>query len=205
MRSKRSAEHAILKHFRSDFDLVGEFVVATAIERPAESEYNAYYGGYIQRVPDGDIFEILDQQLVMLHNALSGLSDTQADYRYAPDQWTIKEVVGHMIDVERIFAYRALTFARNDQNSLPGFEQDDYVRESNYSSRTIADLLQEFDLLRRANLLAFKGLSADISQRCGTASTFPISVRALIYILAGHVLFHMESLENEYLAGAKQL
>lgn len=91
------------------------------VERPAASEYNAYYGGYIARVPDGNIFEIMEQQIAMLNGALGVLTDKQAEYRYAPDQWNIKEIVGHLIDCERVFSYRALAFSRNDQNALPGF------------------------------------------------------------------------------------
>ncbi len=179
--------------------------MANAVNRPAASEYDPYYANYIGRVPDGNVFDTLAQQLDLLREHLGGLTETQANFRYAPDQWTIKEVVGHLIDTERVMAYRALCISRNEQKSLPGFEQDDYIRESNYSARTFADVLQEFELVRRSNLLAFQTLPEAMSLRCGNANGAPISVRALIYILAGHVFWHLESLQNEYLEPARKL
>jgi hypothetical protein len=168
--------------------------------RPAESEYGPYYAGYIRRVPDGDLLTLFAQQIDTLRNLLSGLSAEQADFRPGPPEWSIKEVVGHINDTERVFAYRALRISRNDQTPLAGFEQDDYVRESNFSERTLSDLLEEFELIRRANILAFNRLSPEASLRCGTASNAPVSVRALLYMMAGHVDHHVESLRQDYLA-----
>lgn len=169
------------------------------ISRPQPDEYADYYAGYINRVPEGDLFEILAQQIQPLRSLLSNLSDEQANFRYTPDAWSIKEVVGHVCDGERVFAYRAFNFSRNDQNTLPGFDQNDFVIEANFDSRPLTDLLDEFELLRRANVLTFKHISDEASRRRGTASNNPISVRALLYILAGHVLHHIEDLKKDYL------
>lgn len=168
------------------------------VERPVPGEFGAYYANYTNKVPEGDIFNILASQPDLLVKMLGGLSDAQANYRFGPKEWTIKEVVGHLIDVERVFAYRGLCFARNDPNSFPGFEQDDYVRASNYTQRTLVDMLQEFDLLRQANLLQFRNLPAEAYLRQGTASKNPFTVRAVLYILAGHVIHHIGSLQTDY-------
>lgn len=173
--------------------------MASISGRPGENEYAPFYAGYVQRVPDGDIFEILARQIDSLPALLAKLTVEQADFRPGPAEWSIKEVVGHMNDAERVFAYRALRISRGDQTPLPGFDQDEYVRTANFGDRTLPDLLEEFVLLRRANLLAFNRLTHEAIQRQGTASGFGVSVRALIYILAGHVEHHMESLRQDYL------
>jgi hypothetical protein len=130
---------------------------------------------------------------------VSTLTAEGADFRPAPGEWSIKEVVGHINDTERVFAYRALRISRADSTPLAGFEQDAYVRESNFGLRTLYDLLEEFALLRRANLLAFTKLTPDMLVRMGTASNNPVSVRALLYMIAGHVEHHLESLRVDYL------
>jgi hypothetical protein len=173
--------------------------MTSKISRPSENEYVPYYAQYIQRVPDGDVFELMAQQPGTLHNLLSKLSPEQGDFRHGPVEWSIKEVIGHLNDAERIFAYRALRFSRNDMVPLPGFDQEIYIPASNYGERTLPDILEEFDLLRRANILAFNRLSDEVSQRCGTANNAPVSVRALIYIIAGHTEHHIESLKVDYL------
>jgi hypothetical protein len=174
--------------------------MTAAIEHPASDEYAPYYAAYVSLVPDGDIIQILDGQVDTLPKLLSGLSGEQANFRFGPEEWSVKEVVGHINDAERVFAYRALRFARNDPTPLPGFEQNSYVREANFDARTLPDLVQEFEWLRRANILAFKLLSADMSQRRGMASGYGFSVRALLYIMAGHVEHHVESLKTNYLS-----
>ena len=170
------------------------------VTRPAENEYIPYYADYIGRVPDGDLFGFLAGQSDSLRRLLSGLSAEQAEFRFGPAEWSIKEVVGHVNDTERVFAYRALRIARNDQTPLAGFDQDNYVRAANFGERTLPDLLEEFDLQRRANILTFNRLSPEAALRCGTANNGVISVRALLYIMAGHVEHHIESLKQNYLA-----
>lgn len=169
------------------------------IAYPQTDEYSAYYGTYIQRVPPGsDIFALLSAQPDELRALLQNVSDTQANLRPAPGEWSIKEVVGHVCDTERIFAYRALRIARADTTPLPGFEQDDYVRATDFNARTLPDLLEEFEFQRRANILSFRPLTAAEVDRRGTASGYPFSVRALLYAMVGHVMHHIESLKVDY-------
>jgi hypothetical protein len=170
------------------------------IQRPTSDEYAPFYAGYIQKVPEGkDIFELLTEQISVVKNLLWELPQEQANFRYAPEQWSVKEVLGHVCDAERVFAYRALRISRNDTTPLPSFDQDLFVRESNYSTRDLNSLVEEFELLRRANLLVFKDMTEEVSIRCGTASDKPVSVRALLYMMVGHVNQHLESLHTEYL------
>jgi uncharacterized damage-inducible protein DinB len=169
------------------------------ISFPQADEYFSYYGAYIQRVPpESDLFAVLRQQPDELRALLQNVSDEQANVRPAPGEWSIKEVLGHVVDVERIFAYRALCIARADPTPLPGIEQDDYVRGTDFNRRAVPDLVEEFGLLRRANILSFQYLTDEEAARRGTASGYPFSVRALLYVLAGHVIHHMESLKTTY-------
>lgn len=167
--------------------------------QPDATEYDPYYQTYISLVPREDVVATLSRQLEETLSTLRGLTETQADSRYAPDKWSIKELVGHLIDSERIFAYRALRFARNDQTPLPGYEQDDYVRAGNFGSRSMRDLADEFEQLRRANLSFFRSLDDEAWLRRGTANDAEVSVRALAYILAGHETHHMQILRTRYL------
>ena len=172
-----------------------------AIERPNSDEYESYYGGYIGRVPAGDVLAILGEQIGELEGLLGALADEQGDFRFAPGEWTIKEVVGHLIDTERAFGYRIFAFSRGEAQPVPGIEQDDYAREGHFGARTMADLLEDLSLLRRANLIAYRYLTAEASERRGVASGMAISVRALLYVLAGHVIYHEEDLREKYLPG----
>ncbi len=169
----------------------------TAI-RPQADEHMPYHINYIALVPEGAILDILRQQLELTQRWLRSLTEEQGDFRYAPDKWSVKEVIGHLSDNERVFAYRALRFARADKTSLPGFEQDDYIANGNFSSRTLADIAEEFELVRRSTLALFQHLSADAWTRRGTANNAEISVRALAYIIAGHELHHLRVLESRY-------
>jgi DinB superfamily len=172
------------------------------IAYPQTDEYGAYYGTYIGRVAEGsDIFALLSRQPDELQALLSSVSDEQANARPAPGEWSVKEVIGHVCDTERILAYRALRIARGDVRPLTGFEQDDYVRGTDFNARSLADLVEEFSLQRRANLLCFRPLNDAETARRGTASNNPFSVRALIYVLGGHVIHHMESLKVDYQVG----
>lgn len=169
---------------------------------PQTDEYFAYYGTYILRVPTGsDIFALLTAQPGELRALLGNVSDEQANVRPAPGEWSVKEVIGHINDTERIFAYRAVCIARADTTPLPGFEQDDYVRATDFNARSLPDLLEEFELQRRANILCLRPLSAAEVDRRGTASGYPFSVRAILYALVGHVMHHMESLKVDYKLG----
>ncbi len=172
------------------------------IQRPPPDEYFSYYGNYIQRVPEGaDVLDLLASEPALLRDLLSGITDEQANARPAPGEWSIKEVVGHLNDTERVFAYRALRFSRGDSAALPGFDQDEFVKSTDFNRRTLADLVEEFSLQRQANLLMIRALTAEEAARVGAASGNPMSARAAIYVLAGHVLHHVESLKTSYGVG----
>ncbi len=171
---------------------------------PTPEEYAPFYADYVQRAAQTeDVIAALPKQIEEIQNALGKLSDAQALFKPAPTEWSIKEVVGHINDTERIFSYRLLRVSRGDATPLPGFEQDDYVRASNFDSRALPDLIQEFEHLRNANILAIKNMSTDAALRRGIVSGATISARGLIYMLAGHVAHHMASLHEKYLPALK--
>ena len=166
--------------------------------RPATTEYAPYYERYVGLVPAGDIVQTLSTQLEETLTALGAIPEAQAGYRYAPGKWSIKEVIGHIIDSERIFAYRALCFARNDNRPIAGFEQDDYMQNSDFDARTLADLAAEFEYVRRGNIMLFDSLSDAAWSRRGIASDVEVSVHALGFIIAGHERHHMKVLKERY-------
>jgi hypothetical protein len=170
------------------------------IRRPEETEHDPYYGKYISLVPEGDIIAVLSEQLKDTLALLASINESDAGYRYEPEKWSIKELVGHLVDSERIFGYRALRFARNDQTPLPGYEQDDYVRNASFDDYPLSELSAEFESLRRSNIFLFKHLDEEAWMRRGTANESEASVRALAYILAGHELHHREILRSRYLS-----
>jgi len=172
---------------------------AQAIAAPDASEYAQYYGRYITLVGGNDVVAALEDQPRETLALLSSLSEEQGDYRYAPDKWSIKEMLGHVIDGERVFSYRALRFARNDQTPLASFEQDDYVRAAGSADRRLADLIEEFVCVRHATVWLFQTLSPEAWMRRGIASDNPVSVRAIAYIIAGHELHHRRMLREKYL------
>jgi hypothetical protein len=169
------------------------------IAAPDPSEYAPYYGRYITLVAGHDVVAALENQPRETLALLSALSEAQGDYRYAPGKWTIKEMLGHVIDAERVFSYRALRFARHDRTPLASFEQDDYVVAGNFADCRLADLTEEFVCVRRATLWLFRQLSAEAWMRRGIASDNEVSVRAVAYIIAGHELHHRRVLQEKYL------
>lgn len=170
-----------------------------AIARPAVNEYAPYYGKYIDLIPQGGVLETLDRQHDTTMALLRSVKEERGAYRYAPGKWSIKEVVGHVVDFERIFAYRALRIGRGDKTPIPGAEQDDYVLAANFDRRSMFDLAAEFHHLRQATMLLFRSLDEEALSRTGVASGLDISVRALAYIIAGHERHHMEILRAKYL------
>lgn len=167
---------------------------------PNSDEYAEFYAGYVQRAAaKGDVLVALPQQIDEIKSALGSLSDEQALFRDAPNEWSIKEMMGHLNDTERVFSYRLLRVSRNDTTPIPGFEQNDYVRAAGFDSHPIKDLIQEFEHLRRANILAIQNMTDESALRVGTASGYLVSARALIYMLVGHVDHHLESLNGKYL------
>jgi hypothetical protein len=169
------------------------------LSRPDPSEYNAYYGRYISLVPDGPIVDRLREQISETLGVLRALPESRGEHRYAPGKWSIKEMVGHVADGERVFGYRALRIGRGDETPLPGFEQDDYVRNGGFGARRLGHLVDELEAVRRGTVLLLEGFDETAMRRLGTASEFPVSVRALAYIIAGHELHHLTMLRERYL------
>jgi uncharacterized damage-inducible protein DinB len=171
-------------------------------KRPQQGDYALYYEKYVSLVPSGDFLEILQDQRRELLDLLSPLSEEQAEFRYAPGKWSIKEVVGHITDTERIFSYRLLRIARGDETPLSGFEQDGYIRTGNFSARKLDDLLHEFSTVREATICLVRSLDDAAWLRRGNASQKEVSVLALAFIIAGHARHHRNILEKQYLAAA---
>jgi hypothetical protein len=167
--------------------------------RPDADEYAPYYGRYIDLVPDGDLLKLLSEQINNTVAVLRGISEKQSLTRYAPGKWSIKEVIGHVIDTERIMCYRALRIGRADTTPLPGFEQDDYVRAANFDALTFADLVSELQIVRNASVALFRSLDENAIGRRGTANNFSVTVRGLAYIIAGHERHHLNILQSKYL------
>jgi len=180
---------------------------AFTVARPEPGEYAPYYGRYISLVIPGaqgeDILNTLDEQRRQMMLRLSCRDDDEGDFRYAPEKWSAKEVLGHVCDTERVFAYRALRIARADATPLEGFEQDDYVRNGPFAQRPLSDLVEDFIAVRRATLSLLRNLDEAAWTRRGVANKNEVSVRALAYIIAGHELHHRRILEEKYFAASR--
>lgn len=172
--------------------------MSASVVRPAKSEYDPYYHRYISLVPDDDVLVALDQQLSETLILLRSLSEQHGTFRYEPGKWSAKEVLGHLIDTERIMSYRALCIARSDRTPLPGFEQDDYVKAGAFDHRTVGNLAREFEQVRRSTISLFRNLEPNAWERIGIANNVEVSVRALAYIIAGHELHHKAILKDRY-------
>jgi uncharacterized damage-inducible protein DinB len=170
------------------------------ISHPEPGEYAPYYDRYISLVAGSDILTTLESQRRQMLLLLSGRDDNDADYRYAPDKWSAKEVLGHVCDTERIFAYRALRISRGDRTPIEGFEQDDYVTNGPFTSRPLAELIEDYIAVRRATLTLLRNLDEQAWLRRGIANKNEVSVRAIAYTLAGHELHHRRILEEKYFA-----
>lgn len=169
-----------------------------AIARPQPGEYSPYYDRYISLVAENDILTTLEQQRRQMMLALSGRTEADGEFRYAPGKWSAKEILGHVCDCERIFAYRALRIARADSTPIGGFEQDDYVHNGPFAYRLLADLIEDYIAVRRATLSLLRNLDEAAWSRRGVANKNEVSVRALAYIIAGHELHHRRILEEKY-------
>jgi hypothetical protein len=166
--------------------------------RPAPGDYAPYSEQYVLLVTGDDILDTLKSQLKQTATLFSGRSERDGNFRYAPDKWTVKEALGHVADAERIFAYRAMRFARGDQTPLSGFEQDDYVRGARFGARKLSDVVEEYADVRQASLALFRSLDEEAWQRRGVANNNPVTVLALAYLIAGHELHHRKILEERY-------
>lgn len=169
------------------------------ISKPKSEEYAPYAASYVNKVPDGrDVLEVLQDNQAKTYNLFCNMTDEQAMHAYAEGKWTLKEVLGHMIDTERVFSFRAFVFSREDI-SLPGFDQETYVLSTNFNSRTIQSLADEFKAVREATLYLFRSFTLEQLSRSGVASGALVKVGALIYITAGHELYHLDIIKERYL------
>ena len=170
------------------------------MNRPETTEFAVYYNNYISLIEGNEAMSVLEAQSAEMRSMFSDVAEEKGTFAYAEGKWTIKELLSHLIDGERMFAYRVLRISRGDKTPIEGFEQDGYIENSNANNRSFAELLDEFDLQRRSNLLLLNNISDEGSKRMGTASDNPVSVRALTYIMAGHVRHHIHILKERYLA-----
>lgn len=167
--------------------------------RPTPQEFAPYYGRYVEHVPDGDVVATLVRQGESLGALLDGLPEARGDHRYAPGKWTIREVTGHIMDTERVMAYRALRFARGDATPLASFDESTWAASGEHGTRTLGSLVAEFRAVRAATIALLSNLSPAAWDRTGVASGYEVSVRGLAWIIAGHALHHQEILKTRYL------
>jgi uncharacterized damage-inducible protein DinB len=167
--------------------------------RPKENDYDPYYQEYIDTIKGDDIILALDKQIITCLEFLESIPEEKKTYSYATGKWTIAEVLGHLIDSERIMAFRALWFARNDQSPLPGFEQDDYIKYGDFNKRTLKNLIEEWSYIRKSNNILFASFSEEALKRRGVANEKQITVLALLFIIVGHMNHHLDILKERYL------
>ena len=169
------------------------------IKSPDRSEYPEYFETYIKLVPKDRVMKQLQDSILDLQSIISNIPEEFENFSYAPGKWTVKDVVGHVIDTERIMAYRALRFGRNDSVELPGYDQNIYAPHANYNKRTLYDIAHEFGLVRESNLILFKNFDEKALMRKGKANKWDMTVRSLIYVISGHELHHLRVLKTKYL------
>ena len=167
--------------------------------RPHSQEYPVYFNRYISLVPEGDVLMTLEDQAVRTVALLSKLSEEVSVYRYAPDKWSIKQVVGHVMDTERVFNYRALCFARGDQAHLPSIDQDQFAANANYHDRPLLDIMEEYGSIRRNTILLYRSFEPDDFTKMGSASDYRLSLGSIAFILAGHETNHINVIKDRYL------
>lgn len=173
----------------------------TNIGHPEAAEYAPSYANYIRNVTEDDVVAALEAQSRETAALLARVDEEKASYCYEPGKWSVKEVVGHFTDAERVFAYRALAIARGDKASLPGFDENEYMRQANFGERSMTSIADEYAAARAATLAAFRGFSDEAWQRIGTANDTPVSVRAIAHICLGHERHHLNVLRERYGVG----
>ena len=164
----------------------------------AATDYAPAFAGYVSLVPEEDVVSVIEQQSSETQKLIASLDEGRAMYRYAEGKWSVKEVIGHLTDAERVFGYRALCISRGDKNSLPGFDENEYMRNANFDDWRVGDLAESYALTRRANIVMFRNLREDVWDRRGVANNNEITVRALAYVIAGHERHHLKVLRERY-------
>jgi len=168
------------------------------LTKPQTTEYGEHFATYVRLVPEGDIREMLTAQLQATTDLFANLSDEQGNYRYAENKWTVKEVLGHIADTERVMAYRLLTIARGDKTPLPGFDENVFVSGAAFDATPMSELIEDYQAVRRATLTLLRGITDEAALRIGTSNNLSISARALAYIIVGHELHHLNVLKEKY-------
>jgi hypothetical protein len=168
------------------------------IARPLDTEFAPDYASYIAKVPEGDLMAILEQQIAAIRTVTAHVPPDREGFRYAPGKWSIREVVGHLIDGERVFGYRALCISRGDRTPLPGFDEGVYVTSGGSERSTLAALVRELVQVREGNISMFSRLDTAAWLQVGNANGVPVSVRALAFIIAGHTKHHLGTLLDRY-------
>lgn len=166
--------------------------------RPTTAESDPYYFTYIDKVPDGDVLDCLGQQIATTRALLGSITEAQASYRYQEDKWSVKQVIGHLADTERVFGYRALAFSRGDRQPIPGMDQDLWIEAGRFDKLTMSEVLDDFVAIRESTRTLFGNLSEEQWQRRGIASDLPFQVGAIAWIIAGHEIHHRGVLEERY-------
>jgi uncharacterized damage-inducible protein DinB len=166
--------------------------------RPASTEYAQPYAGYVALVPEDDVLAAIEEQSSVTQKLLASLDESKAAFRYAESKWSVKEVLGHVIDAERIFMYRGLAIARGETQPLPGWEENDYVRNADFDAWKLGDLSEHYALVRRSTIVLLRNLPEEAWGRRGTASGYPITVRAIAWIIVGHERHHVQVLRERY-------
>jgi hypothetical protein len=169
------------------------------LQRPLESEYPEYYGAYIRLVPEGNLLQTLENNLVETERLFEGISEQEGHFRYAANKWIIKEVLAHMADTERIMSYRLLRFGRGDETALAGFNENDYVKGSHADKLPIKNILADFIATRNATITLVQNMPEEAWTNKGFANNTEITSRAIAYIIAGHAIHHMKIITERYL------
>ena len=169
------------------------------MERPQPTEHPAYYTSYINLVPSNDIIKALENQMIDIQSVISEIPEEKENYAYANGKWTIKEVLGHIIDTERILGCRSLRFARRDKTVMPGFDENAYVANANFKNRTLYDLAHEFAIVRGANLALFKQFDNETMSQLGNVNGNIMTVLSVLYMIAGHTTHHINVIKSKYL------
>lgn len=169
------------------------------IQCPQQNEYNPYYEKYISLIPDGDILVFLKNQHEELQALLRDVTNEKGEYRYAPGKWSLKEVLGHMADTERVMSYRLLAISRGETAAFPSFDQDEYVENANFNELQLSDILSDLALVRQSTCSLIASLSIDAQKRSGSVANYPTTARALAYIIAGHELHHLAIIKEKYM------
>ncbi len=169
------------------------------MKKQAIAESNSYYHDYIKQVPDKNIIDVLEQQNQQFCEFMTKIDEDKAGFRYAKGKWTIREIIGHLVETEKVFSYRALCISRGDKTKLPGFDENTYIKNSNYDKLKLTDLVELFYLTRKSSIALFKTFTPKMWAAKGNTNNSNVSVRALAYIIAGHLMHHVQVINKLYL------